>query len=110
MRPLCFFSVLGTALSGETKGTHLFFVEMRCVPFSALHLSQGRFKAFPIESDDHLYTVLRYVERNPLRATWSSVRRSGAGRVCGGGARATRERGASLRNGLLKNRRIGLGT
>lgn len=32
------------------------------------HLYQGRFKAFPIEADDHLYTVLRYVERNALRA------------------------------------------
>src|SRR5581483_3399563 len=32
------------------------------------HLYHGRFKSFPIESDDHLYTVLRYVERNPLRA------------------------------------------
>ena len=32
------------------------------------HLYQGRFKAFPIEEDDHLLTVLRYVERNPLRA------------------------------------------
>jgi putative transposase len=32
------------------------------------HVYQGRFKAFPIEADDHLYTVLRYVERNPLRA------------------------------------------
>jgi putative transposase len=31
-------------------------------------LYQGRFKAFPIEKDDHLATVLRYVERNPLRA------------------------------------------
>lgn len=29
---------------------------------------QGRFKSFPIEADDHLYAVLRYVERNPLRA------------------------------------------
>jgi putative transposase len=28
----------------------------------------GRFKAFPIEQDEHLLTVLRYVERNPLRA------------------------------------------
>ena len=28
----------------------------------------GRFKSFPVESDEHLYTVLRYVERNPLRA------------------------------------------
>ena len=32
------------------------------------HLYQGRFKAFPIEEDEHLLAVLRYVERNPLRA------------------------------------------
>src|SRR5438876_1781806 len=32
------------------------------------HLYQGRFKAFPIEADEHLYAVLRYVERNALRA------------------------------------------
>jgi putative transposase len=31
-------------------------------------LYQGRFKAFPIQQDEHLITVLRYVERNPLRA------------------------------------------
>jgi|ERR1043165_1270905 putative transposase len=45
-------------------------------------LYQGRFKAFPIEEDDHLLTVLRYAERNPLRANlvenaanwrWSSL-------------------------------------
>lgn len=29
---------------------------------------QGRFKAFPIAEDRHLITVLRYVERNALRA------------------------------------------
>ena len=47
---------------------------------------QGRFKAFPIQSDDHLLTVLRYVERNALRAglvkraqdwRWSSLHGSG---------------------------------
>src|SRR5436190_718858 len=32
------------------------------------HVWRGRFKAFPIEADEHLLTVLRYVERNPLRA------------------------------------------
>ncbi len=32
------------------------------------HLYQGRFKSFPIENDSHLFSVLRYVERNPLRA------------------------------------------
>ena len=29
---------------------------------------QGRFKAFAAQDDDHLVTVVRYVERNPLRA------------------------------------------
>ena len=33
------------------------------------HLYQGRFKAFPIESVDYLLAVLRYVERNALRAS-----------------------------------------
>ena len=32
------------------------------------HLYQGRYKSFPIQDDDHLLTVIRYVERNPLRA------------------------------------------
>jgi putative transposase len=46
------------------------------------HVWQGRFKAFPIQDDEHLVTVVRYVERNPLRANlvtraedwpWSSL-------------------------------------
>ena len=46
------------------------------------HLYQGRFKSFPVEDDEHLLAVLRYVERNPLRANlcaraedwrWSSL-------------------------------------
>jgi putative transposase len=32
------------------------------------HLYQGRFKSFPVQSDGHLLNVLRYVERNPVRA------------------------------------------
>jgi putative transposase len=32
------------------------------------HLYQGRFKSFPVETDEHFYTVMRYVERNALRA------------------------------------------
>ena len=32
------------------------------------HLYQGRFKSFPVESDEHFYAVVRYVERNALRA------------------------------------------
>ena len=47
------------------------------------HVWQGRFKAFPVQSDEHYLTVLRYVERNPLRANlvqrsqdweWSSLK------------------------------------
>jgi putative transposase len=32
------------------------------------HVWQGRFQAFPAQGDEHLVTVLRYVERNALRA------------------------------------------
>jgi putative transposase len=48
------------------------------------HVYQGRFKSFPIAEDEHLLSVLRYVERNPLRAglveraeewRWSSLHR-----------------------------------
>ena len=47
------------------------------------HVWQGRYKAFPVQDDNHLATVLRYVERNALRAElveraedwrWSSLR------------------------------------
>jgi len=50
---------------------------------SSGHVWQGRFKAFPIEQDVHLLTVLRYIEQNPIRAglairaedwRWSSAR------------------------------------
>ena len=50
---------------------------------SSGHVWQGRFKSFPVEGDDHLWVVLRYIERNPLRAKlveraqawpWSSLR------------------------------------
>lgn len=32
------------------------------------HLYQGRYKSFIVEGDNHLLAVIRYVERNPLRA------------------------------------------
>jgi putative transposase len=31
-------------------------------------LYQGRFKSFPVEEDEHFFTVCRYAERNALRA------------------------------------------
>jgi putative transposase len=39
---------------------------------------QGRFKSFPVQEDAHLLALLRYVERNPLRA--GLVRRAEAWR------------------------------
>src|SRR5256885_943331 len=35
---------------------------------SSGHVWQGRFRSFAIQEDDHLLTVLRYIERNPVRA------------------------------------------
>ena len=48
------------------------------------HLYQGRYKCFPVETEDYFYQVVRYVEGNALRANlleraeswrWSSLRR-----------------------------------
>lgn len=57
------------------------------------HVYQNRFKAFPVAADEHLLAVLRYVERNPVRAglvgraedwPWSSLAcRSAGGDVAG---------------------------
>ena len=52
------------------------------------HLYQGRYKSFPVESNEYLIQLIRYVERNPLRARlvsraeawqWSGLWR----RMCG---------------------------
>ncbi|MFZ1934548.1 MAG: transposase [Thermoguttaceae bacterium] len=49
------------------------------------HLYQGRYKCFPVETEDYFYRVARYVERNALCANlvgraeewpWSSLRRA----------------------------------
>ncbi len=46
------------------------------------HVYQGRYKSFPVETDEYFYQVVRYVERNALRANlvrqaeewrWSSL-------------------------------------
>ena len=38
------------------------------------HLFQGRFKSFPVQTDEHLLTVCRYVERNlSLRCLYSDL-------------------------------------
>ncbi len=54
------------------------------------HVWQGRFKSPVIQNDEHLLTVLRYIEANPLRADiveraddypWTSYRTHGMGEV-----------------------------
>jgi putative transposase len=54
------------------------------------HVWQGRFKSPVIQNDEHLLTVLRYIEANPLRAKlvrraddypWSSYRVHGLGQA-----------------------------
>jgi len=42
---------------------------------SSGHIWQGRFKSFPVQRDEHLITVLRYVLQNPVRAGLSSIAR-----------------------------------
>ena len=44
------------------------------------HLYQGRYRSFPVQTDDHFLTVCRYVERNALRARL--VRRAENWRWC----------------------------
>jgi putative transposase len=48
------------------------------------HLYQGAYKSFPVQEDNHLHDLIRYVEQNPLRAKlvekaedwqWSSLHR-----------------------------------
>jgi putative transposase len=52
------------------------------------HVYQGRYKSFPVQTDEHFFTVARYVERNALRANltaraeewrWSSLWRRSYG-------------------------------
>ncbi|MBU6481600.1 MAG: hypothetical protein KGS09_13765 [Nitrospirae bacterium] len=58
---------------------------MRIGRRSARDLYQGRFTSFVVQTDDHLLTVCRYVERNAVRAglvergevwRWSSLWRT----------------------------------
>ena len=48
-------------------------------------LYQGRFKSFPVQSDEHVRQVCRYVERNALRAKLVEKARIGVGPACGTG-------------------------
>ena len=61
---------------GQVTAFFRWLARMRCVGGSRTgpstvgygHLYQGRFKSFPVQSDEHLLTVLRYIERNAAGA------------------------------------------
>ena len=67
------------------------------------HVWQGRFKAFPIEQDEHLWTVLRYVERNALRAKLGEAC-GGLAVVFGGGADGGKRAGMLHRGPLPRGK------
>jgi putative transposase len=95
------------------------------------HVWQGRFKAFPIQEDNHLRVVVRYIERNPLRAAlveraeqwpWSSLcihgekppldagpARRGAGWVEAVNAPMTEAECETIRTSIRRNRPLGSG-
>src|SRR5262249_10234046 len=61
----------GSKAGPETRAHRVF--DGRSLPFSEKNgtswdIIEGSPKAFPIQEDEHLLTVLRYIERNPLRA------------------------------------------
>ncbi len=70
-----------TAFFGWLAQTHAmrWRVAHRTVGYG--HLDQGRFNSFPVQGDEHLLTVLRYVEQNAVGA--GRVARAEDWRWCG---------------------------
>jgi len=60
------------------------------------HVYQGRFKSFPVQEDAHFLTVVRYMERNVMRA--KLVRKAENWKWC---SLWRRERGGPSERGLL---------
>ena len=60
------------------------------------HLYQGTYRSFPVQADEHFLIVMRYVERNALRA--GLVKRAEDWRWC---SLWVRERGDEAMKGML---------
>ena len=71
------------------------------------HVHQGRYKAFPVESDEHFWVVARYVERNALRGISSCERRNGGGQARGNAVILPEKSGRCWRRGRSICQRIG---
>ncbi len=72
---------------------------------SSGHVWQGRFKAFPIQSDGHLLTVMRYIERNPVRAKTIAVRKAQNWPWSSAGCPPTKYPRVNLHDGPVRRRR-----
>ncbi|MDH4083079.1 MAG: hypothetical protein OEV99_01655 [Nitrospira sp.] len=56
-----------TGISKRSHGhTHRWYARHQTAGTGPVY--QGRFKSIPVQTDEHLLTVARYVERNALRA------------------------------------------
>ena len=71
------------------------------------HVYQGRYKSFPVESDEHFWVVARYVERNACAPISSCERRNGGGQACGNAVILREKSGRCWRRGRSICRRIG---
>ena len=71
------------------------------------HVYQGRYKSFPVESDEHFWVVARYVERNAIAPISSCKRRNGGGQACGNAVILREKSGRCWRRGRSICRRIG---
>ena len=74
------------------------------------HLYQGRYKSFPIEDDEHFYQVVRYVERNALRAKLVRRAENGGSAAFGDVSMERQNRVASSALGRCLARDLGFGT
>ena len=70
------------------------------------HVYQGRYKSFPVESDEHFWVVARYVDQRVAPIS-SCVRRNGGGQACGNAVILREKSGRCWRRGRSICRRIG---
>jgi len=72
------------------------------------HVYQGRFKSFPVSTDEYFYQVVRYVERNVAGEPGKNRRRPGAGPACGGASAEPGTNGGSCPAGHSPVRATGV--
>ena len=71
------------------------------------HVYQGRYKSFPVESDEHFWVVARYVGATRCAPISSCERRNGGGQACGNAVILREQSGRCWRRGRSICQRIG---